>query len=129
MDTNDLRIGNYVKVNGEIVIVDGICGSGGDGEYIQTKKLHDQFEEVKISDVASIPLEGELLIKCCEFDKEGHHIIGIDQHRHYLKMEGGYIVLLNKEKSPLIHFWDIKSLHQLQNLYYALKGKEMQVVF
>ena len=127
MDTKELRIGNYVAVNGETVMVEGICGP--EEEHIQIRKSRNEIAEVKISEVQPISLRGELLLKCCEFDEEGNHTIGIDHHRHYLKVEDGYIVLLNKQKEALIHFWDVKSLHQLQNLYHALKGKEMEIVF
>jgi hypothetical protein len=127
MDARELRIGNYVEVNGERVMVEGICGPGE--EHIQVRNSQNKIVEVKMNVIKPIPLRGELLLRCCEFDEEGNHTIGIDHHRHYLKVEDGYIVLLNKQKEALIHFWDVRSLHQLQNLYHALKNKEMEIVF
>src|ERR1700722_7565047 len=93
MDTRELRIGNYVAINGEIKAVDGICSEKED--HIQVRTSENKIKDVKLSDVKPIPLHGELLIKCCEFDEDGHYKIGIDHHQHYLKVEDGYIVLLN----------------------------------
>ena len=127
MNTRELRIGNYVQVGGEIKPVDGICSEKED--HIQVRTAQNKLLDVSLDQVKPIPLHGQLLIKCCEFDEEGTHTIGIDHDRHYLRVEDGYIVLLNKQKEALIHFWDVKTLHQLQNLYYALKGKEMEIAF
>src|SRR4051812_8133507 len=122
MNTKEMRIGNYVEVNGKVVKVDSILGDGKEQVVVVT---NDNKElTVKIADVQPIPLTGDILMKCCEFDKEGKHIIGIDAHRHYLKLQDGYVTLLNNRYEDMIQFWDVKSLHQLQNLYFALKGKE-----
>ena len=94
-------------------------------------KLPDEQKiEIDIADVTPIKITGELLANCCNFDETGNHIIGIDSHRHFLKIEENrHISLLNRQYEPMIHFWDVQHLHQLQNLYYALKNEEMVVRF
>ena len=126
MNTREIRIGNYVEVKGRIVKVDSILGDGKEEVEIVTPE--QKLETVKIAEVKPVPLTGDILMKCCEFDTTGKHIIGIDDHRHYLKLKDGYVTLLNNKYEDMIHFWDVQSLHQLQNLYFALKGKEMVAV-
>lgn len=127
MDTKELRIGNYVTVDGEVRTVQGI--NSEKENRIQVRNAENKITDVSMDDLSAIPLTGELVIRCCKFEEDGHHIIGIDNHRYYLKVEDGFVVLLNKKKEAMIHFWDVQNLHQLQNLYFALKGKEMEVVF
>lgn len=125
MNTRELRIGNYVAVDGATAAVDAIC-SKKDG-YIEIKTNGQNIREVTLTDIKPIPLTNELLNNCCEFDNNGRHVIGIDDHRHFLKIQNGYVVLMNRKFEDMIHFWDVQSLHQLQNLYFALKGEEMTV--
>ena len=123
MNTKELRVGNYVEVDGAIVEVGAICSDKED--HIEIKVSADKKNEINITKVKPVPLTGELLSKCCEFDNDGKHVIGIDEHRHFLKIQNGYVILLNYKNEEMIHFWDVQSLHQLQNLYYALKNKEL----
>lgn len=127
MNTKEIRIGNYVEVKGKIVKVDSILGDGK--EQVEVVTSEQKTMTVKIDEVLPIPLTGDILMKCCKFDKVGRHIIGIDDHRHYLQLKDGYVSLLNNKYEDMIQFWDVQSLHQLQNLYFALKGEEMIAVF
>ena len=124
METKDLRIGNYVSVEGIITEVVAICDTGIDLVGVRTP--HARVVERSLTDIKPVSLDDKAL-QHCVFDKHGKHIIGIDNHSYYLKLHDGYIVLLNKKNDPVIHFWDVRYLHQLQNLYFALKGKEMPI--
>jgi translation elongation factor P/translation initiation factor 5A len=126
MNSKDLRIGNYVEAEGMICEVMAVTEGG---THIEVRTPQGKTMEVSTAEVKSIMLSDELLMTNCGFDKDGLHVIGIDHHRYYLKIQDGYIVLLNQEGDSLIHFWDIRSLHQLQNLYNSLKGKEMKIFF
>jgi len=126
MNTRELRIGNYVEIEGLITKIVSIGGKKDN--HVEIKTLHNHIIETKMNALAPVPLTNDFLFKCCEFDKEGKHTIGIDHHRHYLKIQDGYIVLMNEKNEILIQFWDVKYLHQLQNLYFALKGKEMAII-
>ena len=126
MNTKEIRIGNYVEVKGQVAKVDSILGDGK--EEVEVITSDEKLLTAKIADVQPIPLNGNILMKCCKFDKVGRHIIGIDDHRHFLQLKDGYVALLNNKYEDMIQFWDVRSLHQLQNLYFALKGEEMVAV-
>jgi hypothetical protein len=125
MKAKDLRIGNYVEVDGMMLRVVSISNNGE--THIEVKTPQNKKMEVAINEIKPIPLADDMLISNCQFDENGMHTIGLDEHRYYLKIQDGYIVLLNQQEDPLIHFWDVRYLHSLQNLYHALKGKEMEI--
>ena len=125
MNSIEIRIGNYVEMESEVVKVVAICCKEDGRVEVQDK--HHNNHKVSINSLTPISLNRELLATHCSFDKYAKHVIGIDQHRYYLKFKDGYIVLLNQENEAIIHFWDVKQLHQLQNLYFALKGREMVI--
>lgn len=125
MEAKDLRIGNYVSIEGQITEVVAICDTNHD--VVEVKMPEARVVELSLREITPVKLDDEVLQKAV-FDKHGRHVIGIDNHSYYLKLYDGYIVLLNKKNDPVIHFWDVRYLHQLQNLYFALKGKEMQVL-
>jgi len=126
MKSKDLRIGNFVEVDGMICEVVAISDTE---THIEVKTPRNKISEIPLGDAKPILLSDEMLMNNCEFDTNGLHVIGIDQHRYYLKVQDGYIILLNQEGESLIHFWDIRHLHQLQNLYNSLKGQEMKITF
>ena len=126
MDAGNLKIGNYVYADKEIVKVvaidttkDGIELKVSDGELLKGK-----VSELKIT---PIKLSMDILQKYCGFDKNGLYVLGIDKDQYYLKFQTEHIALLMENKEPLIHFWDVQHLHQLQNLYYSLKTKDMEI--
>jgi len=78
-----------------------------------------QTRPIKLADVP--------LAECCDFDKEGYSKISFDKYVFYFKLQGNHIILCGEDKKPLVHFWEIIYLHQLQNLYFSLKGEDMTV--
>lgn len=107
----ELRIGNYVKC------VDGntICIDKDDMIYI----LSNTF------DVEPIPLSEEVLLKC-GFEEDETHVS--EDHPWAIWVKNDVVISL-----PYFEFSfestdvEIKYLHQLQNLYYALTGEELEV--
>lgn len=126
MNSAELRTGNLIEVNGQIVQVKEVCSAE---KQVTAVTPDDKQIKTRASEVVPISLESGPLTRYCEVDEYGYIIVGIDKHRYYLQIKDGYIVLLSQDGEPLIHFWDVRYIHQLQNLYHALKGQEMAVVF
>lgn len=106
----DLRIGNWVLEYGEPVLVEKLEYDG---------QINNNF------DFEPIPLTEEILLKC-GFEDLGDLLL--------IKIQGGGIsyeygcIYLGmgtyyQESNQL----EIKHLHQLQNLYYALTREELEV--
>ena len=121
MKENELRIGNYVfsaddNKNGEVFQIDP---SG----IIFVNKNGNRWQDLK--NIQPIPLTEEILFKC-GFKKD-HDKLWIDNgvfEIEYLNGQIGLTCGLHAEESmPL----DIKYLHQLQNLYFALTDIELEM--
>jgi hypothetical protein len=128
MNPKELRIGNCVYVDERIVEVVAIDGKENKIEVRSPKNEVTivYLDKVKISAIA---LSVDRLQQCCGFDGNGVLELGIDSHAYYLKMNKDHVILLDKQEIPVIHFWDVKYVHQLQNLFFALKGSELPVRF
>ena len=118
MNTNELRIGNIIQSNGKFETV---------------KSLQDDEINYTIQSAYSgIPLTEEILFKC-GFCKE--------MYKTYFYMNDIYLIKQVKRNSnPLMlsYFWfdfilnenkisEVKYLHQLQNLYFALNQMELPI--
>ena len=99
----------------------------GKEAVVETLTSKDQKVKTRISKVKPVALTSQLLTENCSFDKSARHKIGIDDYRCFLEFKEGYISLLDQHGDVMIRFMDIRNLHQLQNLYYALKGSEMEI--
>jgi hypothetical protein len=126
MDSGELRAGNLIEVEGLIVRVADVCNAE---KEITAVTPDDKKITTSMSAVKPISLADRALEQYCNLDEDGYIVVGIDSHRYYLKIKDGYIILLSRNSEPLIHFWDVRYVHQLQNLYHALKGQEMAIVF
>lgn len=116
MKAEELRIGNYVKC------VDGntICIDKDEMIYI----LSNTFE------VEPIPLSEEVLLKCgferSEIHENFYFIKLNDWTKIYVAFhEKQYVVELSVSKHSFCP--KVNCLHQLQNLYCALTGEELEV--
>lgn len=123
----ELRIGNYVLINGIYCIVDGIDKDGN----IET----DTFPDTDIKNCEPIPLTEDILLKL-GFEKYdngvgfkaiyfGMNILNTD---FYLRKsyKGGYYWGFDRDKGN--EFKDvqpIKFVHSIQNLYYCLTNEEL----
>lgn len=125
MKANELRIGNFVNDNFTVECVSNIQVDLD--SVIQDKHIKNVF----IADLKPTPITAEWLIKF-GFQKD-------ENLEEYYDSEGMFGVALNHEfhgkKSPLpLHIWDATFtgadcmfIHQLQNLYFALTGKELKL--
>jgi hypothetical protein len=126
MKANELRIGNTIMSMAGIVTVRSI-NDASDGHYIGMKEF---VFASNISEFSGIPLTEEWLLKF-GFKYQRPGIGGQDSWAGY-----GFWQLPNNEfnligtKSGTVYFnrcwdWQIKHVHQLQNLYFALTGTEL----
>ena len=120
MKASELRIGNYLDRGDYICKVVAIDKDGAMLEPLSYTKERSVLKEVK-----PIPLTEEWLV---EFGFVSNPYIDT----YELRINGELIFLLDidKTKGVLDIHWQyikIKHVHQLQNLYFALTGEELQI--
>jgi hypothetical protein len=144
---SDLRIGNWVhkihsSVNRSLYIEESDfpmetidCGfvkvleivEKGIVDFIDTNPSLKQIAEYE--DLQPIPLTPEILEKC-GFQKDSIDFILPLKHGSLQSPLSGEYVVFGLEVNDLFydaHESDIKYLHQLQNLYFALTCEELQI--
>ncbi len=126
MNAHEFRIGNYIVVDGAIALILAVDSDGTEA-VVETLTTKDNRIKTKISKIKPVPLTPQLLHENCQFDKSGKYNIGLDDYLYFLEFKEGYISLLDRKGQVMIRFMDIRNLHQLQNLVYALKGIEMDI--
>lgn len=117
----ELRIGNYVLISDGYV--DSYCpivGVTSTSVYIASG---EKAYAVKFRDIRAIPLTKDILKVWCGFVADEDHV---ELKKDKLK------VLFVDECCPVtVHFGrccrHIKALHELQNIYYAVMGRDMTV--
>lgn len=119
IQANELRIGNWVKYNGKPIKVYNVSS-------VQINEWQDMSASgsVLIDELSGIELTEEILLKCgailhgIEYIvKAGALLLKIRNHYNIWYSEFGNIYLGDR----------IKYLHELQNLFHTLTGKELEV--
>ena len=111
MEAKELRIGNYVYSNKFVIKSYGVDG------FINILKNIDNF--------TPIPLTEEWLLKFgFVFDSYGEYCKGAYSLDNEYTDKGVYNFVIHKETCLDI---EIKYLHQLQNLYFALTNEELTI--
>lgn len=119
MRAKELRIGNIVLYQGKPKKIVGITEEHPDIDYLT-------LDYLDWGDIEPIPLTEELLLGC-GFEKYGgenlyhNQLNKLEAYKH--PMKDGYGIGL----SGCYTLPHIKHLHQLQNLYFTLTGKELEV--
>lgn len=114
MKASELRIGNWVKAN-------------DNGEYQVLQLLSDA------NNLEPIPLTEEWFKKFnATKDKEFnmHYTLPINGDYGYLlflKDKDEYDVFIHIDEDSILLYNNIKYVHQLQNLYFALTGNELTI--
>lgn len=128
MKVNELRIGNLIqwKSTGNIEIVRDIFTVG---------KNRCKVNSVSISDIIEIPLTEEILIKA-GFEKY-KWMWKEDEYFNFNKTYNStytFSIEIFNNEATWEYRWDrhnfdihLKYVHQLQNLYFALTGKEIEI--
>jgi hypothetical protein len=129
MDTKDLRIGNMLYADGEIATVVGIDGEDENNFVIKLDHGNDKVIQVKPSviDIKPIPLGDDFVKELGLFDDLGNLKFSNKTEKYKLRRANGHVVLLNDKNETMVHFWDVKYLHRLQNLYYILSKQELEI--
>ena len=153
VEAKEFRIGNYVNISVDWGSVTEITGFQIDEIFLSENKEYkcknyykSGHIEVYLRDLSPIPLTEEILLKCGfnMIDKEGFKISQIKKDGIFsLEIRGKYprdtmfirfdvsensilCELSLFEKNHRVYI-DIKYLHQLQNLHFALTGKELDI--
>jgi len=129
MNAKELRIGNWVNKNGYFRQILGVHSNSviimNTPPLTLTKSM-----DIHINKIEPIPLTEEILLKC------GFKDI---YNKMWLILEGSPNIEINKstfqvsvwetinDETEGIYLNNIKYLHQLQNLYFALTGKELNI--
>jgi len=140
IDIKELRIGNYIELifereldrgNGiiEDVEVSKVVQFAGHDPFSGWVYINPEVGELAFSyshDLEPIPITGEWLIKLgFEVKKSNYSAADI-----YLKSSVDFNFLIEDARSGfnwIAGLYDIESVHQLQNLYFALTGKELTI--
>ena len=126
LTANELRIGNYLNYQGKIIKVEGIHNR----TIYHSDRQFDQVGVEKYITFEPIPLTEEWLFKF-GFEKDKydyfHHIkskiiIGHTTTDEFFEYE--YLTGFQNSHTEMC---ELKYVHQLQNLYYCLCGKELQI--
>ena len=127
MNAEELRIGNLIKapilINGKTVIQE-VVSIGV--KYAQLKNLPDGFaEHIKYDEIEPIPLTEEWLLKM-GFEKVADNcwMISNDGVATYIDLfHGAFQYYLDYEMDASVI---LNSVHELQNLIYALTKEELK---
>jgi hypothetical protein len=120
---NELRIGNWVLLNTKAIRPRPVKVEGKDIYNIDNKSAG--YEQVE-----SIPLTPEILEKAGFTEEEDYmELYGYRSFKHntpntYAKISDNTVEIYMR---GLEDWLLIESLHQLQNLYFALTGEELEI--
>lgn len=129
MDPKDLRIGNLVYADGEIAVVVAIDSKEKNDIDIYIGNSHGKVIRARFStiDIQPIALSDKFVVQLGLFDEFGKLALNLKGERYSLRRQNGHVVLYNSRSESMIHFWEVKYLHRLQNLFYVLSKEELPV--
>jgi hypothetical protein len=113
MKSNDLRLGNKIKVFGRVATVDGI---NHDSVFVSYEPLRGMAEVDTVS------------IKHCEpieLTREVMEGIGFEWYNGTIKNYEHEIRFFDGDFNICKRWYEIKHLHHLQNMVYFIKGVEL----
>lgn len=134
INAKELRIGNKFKGMEMIQTVFEIIDNTDRGQIIQRGyenliTCEENGNQYKPIEIRPVPLTKEWLLKFgyrqgsmknCYFKEWGRNGVEIIVHDYHYK--GGFEVQLSESK-----YKSVESVHQLQNLYFALTGEELTI--
>jgi len=127
MKANELRIGNYVQNNRGTI--HRIAKIDGEENPPVIRAWQVKISAYGTTEPEPIPLTEEWLLKFKGQRDESNDVYlplprGIDM-RLYLKYD--HVLLCKGQTCPLFEYEHITNVHQLQNLYFALTGEELEI--
>jgi hypothetical protein len=131
MNANELRLGNWVEANSPMMQVKEITEHTV-GLYMPGSEADPFLYD--IDEINPIPLSPEILEKCgFELNRNNELSIEINDIASHLELMSGaggfyypsFTQTPQGDEERTVYFNRINSLHQLQNLIYALTGEEL----
>lgn len=123
IEARELRLGNYLLLKGKIVKVAGIPNS-------MRLLIPGEQYAVDMEEFSGIPLTEEILGDWCGFEifNAPYNEFDFFSVRGY-ELGGFKITMRYDNTFRVFEFYGsaIKSLHQLQNLYFDLERKELEI--
>lgn len=138
IDTSELRVGNYILYNKQLIKVKGITENAVmlEGVMYDTGNPNFPYEYKPIpssdASIQPIPLNDDILQKVCgrisvsneyAYKYNGSKVTFLI----YKDEEGFYIGMNYKDSVCYITPCHLESFHQLQNIFYAQYGLEMNI--
>lgn len=136
IDVRELRIGNIFKTSDCDYFRVGEVYKKEDGLYCVENGIdfNGSFLYGSVEDLQPIPLTEELLVKCGMNECDDACVVRYSYRNGKFKMnimicdQKKYILFINNiENGCQICSIEVKYLHQLQNIYFDLTGKELEV--
>lgn len=120
--TSELMLGNWVTYLGTPMYVTGIFS---DTVYLNFEGNEGDVFEIEEESLMGIPITEELLEKCGfkEFRRRGGFVAYSDNGYEY----GNKLVLDHGDYSLVGINYGLHFLHELQNAYYMLTKKELEI--
>lgn len=131
MKAEELRIGNYINWEQTTHIVSGLPNFNLVRSYWIKDSIAQTEEEYQgfIEEAKPIPLNEEWLLKL-GFVKEKGMLHGLDKFKLFLPCINKPILTYSQRSISVSNgsfSLEMKYVHQIQNLYYALTGEELTV--
>lgn len=118
MKASELRIGNFVEFDGEESKIESISLGVKSGHVVYLECYGDL---ILFDHLEPIPLTEEWLVKFGFEEKDGYFTKNKDDiYNNYTDNSFDYVI-------NGIVIIEIKHVHQLQNLYFALTGEELKI--
>jgi hypothetical protein len=126
METNELRLGNLVVYNDEIVKATGLhynmfeCGNPADENWMCTGRI-SEVQPIQLTEEILVKIGFEKFVKSFRMELSGYRLdYFIDKTLYIYKKH---------TNCCLIKYLEIKCeyIHQLQNSFFLLTGKELEV--
>lgn len=134
---NELRRGNYVlDYDGKVIEVEVIdecaINESWDGPIDPKGETYRLCRGISLDDIDPIPLTPEWLERCMFDYREDDKVWAIQVgNTCYLEFDEQIMCGVTPEtwrdQCPIYIWADVKYLHQLQNLYFALTGEELEI--
>lgn len=124
IDVRELRIGNIFKTSDCDCFRVGEVYEKEDGLYCVENGIDFNGSSLygSVEDLQPIPLTEELLVKCGMNECDDACVVRYSYRNGKFKMN-----INNIENGCQICSIEVKYLHQLQNIYFDLTGKELEV--
>lgn len=127
MRVEELRIGNIIETPMGCQSIGGVCQA--ETPYIRLNgNMHIGY---RLTNCKPIPLTEDILLKC-GFVSKGKNLLGhifakSFVHYYVTNKRDNFAFRMNTPNDTSVFIREIEYLHELQNLYFAITGEELEV--